>query len=52
MNERLNERYWIWITAVENVPPREGRAVRVAGRDLAIFNLGNRYVAIDNRCPH
>ena len=52
MNERLNERYWIWITEVENVPPREGRAVTVAGRNLAIFNPGNRYVAIDNRCPH
>jgi nitrite reductase (NADH) small subunit len=52
MNERLNERYWIWITAVENVPPREGRAVNVAGRELAIFNLGDRFVAVDNKCPH
>jgi nitrite reductase (NADH) small subunit len=51
-NERLNERYWIWITAVENIPPREGRAVTVAGRTLAIFNLGNRFVAVDNKCPH
>jgi nitrite reductase (NADH) small subunit len=52
MNERLNERYWIWITEVENIPPREGRAVTVAGRELAIFNLGNRFVAVDNKCPH
>lgn len=52
MNERQNERYWIWITEVENVPPREGRAVTVAGRELAIFNLGDRFVAVDNKCPH
>ena len=48
----MNERCWIWVTAVENVPPREGRAVSIAGREIAIFNLGNRYVATDNLCPH
>ena len=48
----MNERCWIWVTEVENVPPREGRAVTVAGRELAIFNLGDRVVATDNRCPH
>ena len=52
VNERLNERYWIWITEVGNIPPREGRAVTVAGRELAIFNLGDRFVAVDNKCPH
>ena len=51
-NERLHQRCWIWVTAVENVPPREGRVVTVAGRELAIFNLGGRFVAVDNRCPH
>jgi nitrite reductase (NADH) small subunit len=48
----MNERCWIWITPVENVPLREGRSVTVAGRELAIFNLGDRFVATDNRCPH
>jgi nitrite reductase (NADH) small subunit len=48
----MNERCWIWITEAENVPAREGRAVTIAGRELAIFNLGDRYVATDNRCPH
>ena len=52
MTDQLDERYWIWITEVDNVPPREGRAVTVAGRELAIFNLGDRFVAIDNACPH
>ena len=48
----MNERFWVWVTRLENVPPREGRAIVVAGRDLAIFNLGERIVATDNRCPH
>lgn len=48
----MNERCWIWIAPVEDVPPREGRVVRAAGRELAIFNLGHRFVATANRCPH
>jgi nitrite reductase (NADH) small subunit len=26
--------------------------VTVAGRELAIFNLGHRFVATESRCPH
>jgi len=29
-----------------------GRVVDVAGKQLALFNLDGRYLAIDNRCPH
>ena len=43
---------WIRITTAENVPPREGRAVDLGGQSLALFNLGDRYVAVENRCPH
>ena len=43
---------WIRITAAENIPPREGRAVTVGGRDLAIFHVGDRFLAVDGRCPH
>jgi nitrite reductase (NADH) small subunit len=46
------ERQWIRITACENIPLREGRAVKVRGQDIAIFNLGERFLAVDNRCPH
>jgi nitrite reductase (NADH) small subunit len=35
-----------------SIPRREGRFVRLAGQDLAIFNLGDRFLAIENRCPH
>jgi nitrite reductase (NADH) small subunit len=50
----------IRVTAVGNIPPKEGRPVSIGGRDLAIFNLGpsaglgtgDVFRAIDNRCPH
>jgi nitrite reductase (NADH) small subunit len=43
---------WIRITPVKNIPLREGRAVNVAGREIALFNLGDRFLAVDARCPH
>jgi nitrite reductase (NADH) small subunit len=43
---------WIRITAAENIPPREGRAVQIGGLELAIFNAGSRFLAVENRCPH
>ena len=43
---------WVRITPEGNVPLREGRSVAIDGCELAIFNLGDRFVAMENRCPH
>jgi len=43
---------WIRITHCDNIPLREGRSVKVGSREIAIFNLGDRFLAVDNRCPH
>jgi len=43
---------WVRITKAENIPLREGRAVQIAGHDIAIFNLGDRFLAVENKCPH
>jgi nitrite reductase (NADH) small subunit len=43
---------WVQVTAVDNVPLREGRAVQVGEDEIAIFNLGDRFVACENSCPH
>ena len=43
---------WVRITEAENIPLREGRSVEIAGHDIAIFNLGDRFLAVENRCPH
>jgi nitrite reductase (NADH) small subunit len=56
----MNTTHWIRVTPVENVPPREGRAVLIGDREIALFNLGpsteleagNQFFATDNQCPH
>ncbi len=48
----MSESRWVQVTAIENVPLREGRAANVGGREIAIFNLGARVLAVDGRCPH
>ena len=46
------QKQWIRITHCENIPLREGRAVRIGNHDIAVFNLGDRFLAVENRCPH
>ena len=56
----MTDQRWIRVTTTDGIPPREGRAVSLAGRELAIFNLGPstqlgtgaRFLAVENRCPH
>jgi nitrite reductase (NADH) small subunit len=48
----MNGHRWVRVTRSENVPLREGRAVVLGGREIAIFNLGDRFMATDNQCPH
>jgi nitrite reductase (NADH) small subunit len=48
----MNDHRWIRVTPLENLPLREGRAVQLGGRELALFNLGDRVLATDNCCPH
>ena len=48
----MSEGRWIKVTVVDNIPPREGRAVLVGDQELALFNLGDRFLAIDPQCPH
>ncbi len=43
---------WVRVTTIDNIPAREGRAVMLDGREIAIFNLGDRFFATDNQCPH
>jgi len=43
---------WTRITRTENIPPREGRPVRVGDLEIAIFNLNGRFLTVENACPH
>ena len=48
----MKEPRWIRVTALENLPLREGRAVGLGDREIALFNLGDRFLATDPNCPH
>jgi nitrite reductase (NADH) small subunit len=48
----LPQSNWIRVTEIQNLPHREGRQVKCGSLDLALFNLGERVVAMENRCPH
>ena len=48
----MSAKQWIKVTSSANIPLREGRAVALGARELAIFNLGDRFLTTDNRCPH
>lgn len=43
---------WVCVTEQSNIPLREGRAVELGGQTIAIFNLGDRVMALEDRCPH
>ena len=43
---------WIRIASCNSIPPREGRAAVIGDKQIAIFNLGDRFLAVDNHCPH
>jgi nitrite reductase (NADH) small subunit len=43
---------WIQIAHCRDIPLREGRAVLAGNCEVAVFNLGDRFLAVENRCPH
>jgi nitrite reductase/ring-hydroxylating ferredoxin subunit len=40
------------IAAAADLPPGTGKAFAVAGRKIALFNVGGRFYAIDDCCTH
>ncbi len=47
-----SERRWVRVASSESLPVREGRSVVIGDREIALFNLGDRILAVENRCPH
>ena len=48
----MSELRWIRVTTRDSIPPREGRVIKLADGEIALFNLGERFLAVENRCPH
>jgi nitrite reductase/ring-hydroxylating ferredoxin subunit len=40
------------VAEARDVEPGAGLVVDAGGRTLALFNVGGRFYAIDNSCPH
>ena len=40
------------VARVEEFAPDSRRVVRVGGREIGVFRIGDRFFAIRNRCPH
>ena len=43
---------FVAVADVDQVPSDRGLSVNVGDRELALFNLGGQFYALDGRCPH
>lgn len=43
---------WLKIAEIADIPPGAGRAFKVGGRSIAVFNVEGKLYAIDDSCPH
>ncbi len=43
---------WVEVTSTNSIPIKEGRKICFKDQEVALFNLGNEYLAVDNHCPH
>lgn len=47
-----NVRKWYPVADLGAIPMKEGRRISCGDFEIALFNLGEEYLAVDNRCPH
>lgn len=50
--EEVKKSQWVFVGRADAIPLREGRRVRYGDHEIALFNLGGEYRAVQNRCPH
>jgi NAD(P)H-dependent nitrite reductase small subunit len=43
---------FVTVAHVAGVPPGTARTVLVGEREIALFNVGGEFYALDNTCPH
>jgi nitrite reductase (NADH) small subunit len=51
MSDGMSE-HWVRMARTGELPLREGRVAMVGDLEIALFHLGDRVLAVDNRCPH
>jgi NAD(P)H-dependent nitrite reductase small subunit len=40
------------VATVQEIPPGQGKQVKVGNKTIALFNVGGTFHAIDDTCPH
>ncbi len=43
---------FVRVADIQEIPPGQGKAFPVRGREIAIFNVGGTFYAVKNSCPH
>jgi len=43
---------FVSVAKVADLKPGEGKTVIVGDREVALFNVGGKFYALDNTCPH
>ncbi len=43
---------FITVARTDELPPGRGKLVEVNQKRIALFNVGGRYYALDDTCPH
>lgn len=43
---------WVRAAKLGDIPPKNGLAVRLGDREIALFRLGAEVFAVEDRCPH
>jgi len=52
MTIKTSKEKWTAVADTDLIPLKEGKRVVHGPYELALFNLGDEYRAVDNRCPH
>lgn len=50
--EGKRSRREVVVARAEEIPPGARKLVRVGGRSIGVFNIGGRFYALRNSCPH
>ena len=52
MTANPSVRRWYPVANLNEIPLKEGKKITWNDYTVAVFNLGDEYLAVDNQCPH
>lgn len=52
MTKNTADLHWVYVADKNMIPRNEGKKIHWGDKQIALFNLGDEFLAVDNRCPH